>query len=256
LAFWYLKIAPALMRDYRVTLYDLRGHGGSGMPASGYTTEDMATDLDALLDEIGIAQAHLVGHSYGGAVALHYALNHPDRVVSLTLADTRIRDLQPTQRLQDWPNAEAWKKRLEELKSSVSLDDPEMGYRLLEIMAKAKLTGYEGRNPVDAQFSPFWLSRKTSRTAERWLRLINTTTAWRDFQRESGLTTENISRVREPVLAMYGELSNCLPSCRGLKRHLLDCRVVIVPRVGHFHPMVRPAFFIRNLRSFLRQVPS
>jgi pimeloyl-ACP methyl ester carboxylesterase len=256
LAFWYIKIAPSLMRDYRVTMYDLRGHGGSGMPASGYTTADMATDLHALLDEIGIDRAHLVGHSYGGAIALHYASHHPERVASLTLADTRIRGLQPTQRLKDWPNAEVWKKKLDELKISASLDDPEMGYRLLEILARAKLQGNDLRNAVDAQFSPFWLSKKASRTAEGWLRLLRTTTASKDFMLASGLTREKIRQINQPVLALFGEFSNCLPSCWGLKRHLPNCKVVIVPRAGHFHPMVRPAFFVRKLRSFLRGLPS
>ena len=50
LAFWYLSVLPALARNFRVTVYDLRGHGYSDMPQRGYTSFDMAADLHALLD--------------------------------------------------------------------------------------------------------------------------------------------------------------------------------------------------------------
>lgn len=95
LAFWYLSVLPALVRDFRVTLYDLRGHGYSDMPRSGYTSSHMAADLKELLDHLGVKQAHLVGHSFGGAVALHFAVLHPIHVLSLTLADARVPSLQP-----------------------------------------------------------------------------------------------------------------------------------------------------------------
>src|SRR5215470_3923803 len=73
LAFWYFRIIPFLMIDFCITAYDLRGHGKSEMSDSGYTSADMAADLDALLDHLGVEKAHLVGHSFGGQVALHYA---------------------------------------------------------------------------------------------------------------------------------------------------------------------------------------
>src|SRR5947208_10418973 len=87
LAFWHPTIVAGLARDYRVTRLDLRGHGYSGRPASGYTTRDLAADLADLLDHLGIARACLVGHSYGGAVALHFAALRPERTAAVVLAD-------------------------------------------------------------------------------------------------------------------------------------------------------------------------
>jgi pimeloyl-ACP methyl ester carboxylesterase len=69
-AFWRLDALLPLARRHRVTVFDLRGHGYSSAARSGYTTADMAGDLCALLDQLDIAQAHLVGHSYGGVVGL------------------------------------------------------------------------------------------------------------------------------------------------------------------------------------------
>ncbi len=57
LAFWYLQMAPELNRDYRVTLYDLRGHGRSERTESGYAAADLATDLQKLLDHLEIDHA-------------------------------------------------------------------------------------------------------------------------------------------------------------------------------------------------------
>jgi pimeloyl-ACP methyl ester carboxylesterase len=68
------------------------------------------------------------------------------------------------------------------------------------------------------------------------------------------LTPERIASLRRPVLCVFGEQSNCLPSCRGLQRQLPGCRVAIVPRVGHFHPISRPAVFAQHLRAFLAEV--
>jgi pimeloyl-ACP methyl ester carboxylesterase len=95
LAFWYLTVMRALARDFRVTAYDLRGHGFTDMPQDGYTTYDLALDLRDLLDWLGVHHAHIAGHSFGSAIALHHAVLHPERVRSLILADARIHSLQP-----------------------------------------------------------------------------------------------------------------------------------------------------------------
>jgi pimeloyl-ACP methyl ester carboxylesterase len=253
LAFWYFKVAPLFPSAYSLIVYDLRGHGQSEMPPSGYTTAELATDLHGLLDHLEVRQAHLVGHSYGGAVALHCAVLHPERVASLVLADARIRALQPTQCLKDWPNAARWEKKLKEFGTLASLEDPEMGCRLLEILAAAKVQKREWQAGLDDAFSPFGTS-SSSRTAQRWLHLLQTTTARSDFSNPAGLTMDHIDRVNRPVLAAFGELSHCLQSCWGLKQHLPQCEVVIVPRAGHFHPVVRPALFEHHVRRFVGEV--
>ena len=66
LAFWYAPYATELSKRYRVTLYDLRGHGRSQMPAAGYRPDDLRRDLLGLLDQLQIRRAHFLAHSYGG----------------------------------------------------------------------------------------------------------------------------------------------------------------------------------------------
>lgn len=84
---WFFQTA-ALARRYRVVQYDCRGQGQSDHPDGPYTMAQHADDLAALLDALGIAQAHIAGISYGGEVAQAFALNHPGQVRSLILADT------------------------------------------------------------------------------------------------------------------------------------------------------------------------
>jgi 3-oxoadipate enol-lactonase len=79
---WAAEVA-ALSDRARVVRYDLRGHGESVPPAEPYAGYD---DLRALLDELGVARATLVGLSAGAVVALDFALVFPSRVEALVLA--------------------------------------------------------------------------------------------------------------------------------------------------------------------------
>src|SRR6266850_1957576 len=80
--------AAALQDRYRVLRYDIRGHGGSGVPPAPYTLEQMADDLHGLLQALGIAETHFVGLSMGGLIGMTLALKFPRAVRSLVLADT------------------------------------------------------------------------------------------------------------------------------------------------------------------------
>ncbi len=252
MAFWYLGIARRLTAAFRVTLYDLRGHGYSEAPPTGYTSADMAEDLDALLDHLDIEQAHLVGHSFGGTVALHYATLAPRRVRSLVLADVRVRPLQPIQRLRD---GAAWReqhRRLADLGVAVSDTEDDVGHFVLEELARSKAQlparPLEGRESLAAPFDR-WLGRGA---AERWLTLLDTTSAREDLKALAGLTRERIRAVAIPTLAIYGATSRCMPSLRRLAREMPRCLPVVVPGVGHFHPLLRPGVLVRYLRVFLR----
>lgn len=78
----------ALAPWYRTIALDNRGAGRSDKPYGAYSLEQMADDAVAVLDDAGVAEAHVVGASMGGAISQILALRHPDRVRSLTLACT------------------------------------------------------------------------------------------------------------------------------------------------------------------------
>jgi len=79
-----------LQRHVRVVLVDFRDQGRSSRLEAGYDLTRHAADLEAFLDGLGLARAHVVGLSYGGEVALLHALEHPERYRSLTLANVPL----------------------------------------------------------------------------------------------------------------------------------------------------------------------
>lgn len=85
------QLAGHFRHQYTVMRYDMRGHGSSAIASGPFTVADLAGDLNALLDALGATTTHVVGVSLGGMVAQEFALAHPSRLSSLTLADTASR---------------------------------------------------------------------------------------------------------------------------------------------------------------------
>lgn len=78
---------PALARKYRVVRMDMRGHGKSGIPApdSALSLDVLVGDTLALMDHLRCDKLHFVGNSAGGYVGQHLAMDHPERVATLSL---------------------------------------------------------------------------------------------------------------------------------------------------------------------------
>ncbi|GAB2709875.1 alpha/beta fold hydrolase [Nocardia thraciensis] len=83
---WH-KVMPALARRYRVIAVDLRGMGGSGRPVAGYDKKTMAADIRALVRQLGLDSASVVGHDIGAMVAHAYAANYPEATDKIALLD-------------------------------------------------------------------------------------------------------------------------------------------------------------------------
>jgi 3-oxoadipate enol-lactonase len=87
----WLPQVPALVGTYRIIRYDARGHGSSSVPAGDYTIGQLGRDALAILDAEGARQAHICGISLGGLTALWLAVNAPDRISSLIVANSAAR---------------------------------------------------------------------------------------------------------------------------------------------------------------------
>ncbi|MNI51924.1 Tropinesterase [compost metagenome] len=74
---------PLLSKSYRIVAPDLRGHGKSDKPETGYHIEDMANDVYLMLLALNIDICHVVGSSMGAEVGLCLAASHPEKVASL-----------------------------------------------------------------------------------------------------------------------------------------------------------------------------
>ncbi len=250
LAFWNVKIVPALVSNFRVTTYDLRGHGYSDMPSRGYTSSDMVKDLYSLLNYLGVEQAHLVGHSFGGAVVLEYAVFHPEHVLSLTLADAVLLALYPAVSRRAWQRRSYLNNKLKELGTLLREEDLN-DERLLEKLADPRWKTLRQRNDSAPFFVPFGSWNGAKRMAKQWRLLLGTTSALEDFQIPSVVTLDQVRKINHPSLAIFGARSRYLAACRELQRNLPNCRTTIIPGVGHFHPIVKPEAFAQKLQEFL-----
>lgn len=93
------KQVPAFARHFDVVVHDHRGCGQSTKSAIAYSIDQMASDALKLMDGLGIAKAHYLGHSTGGAMGQVLAIDHPDRIDGLVLSAT-------------WAKSDAYFKRL------------------------------------------------------------------------------------------------------------------------------------------------
>jgi pimeloyl-ACP methyl ester carboxylesterase len=101
---WNL-LAPLLAPTFRVIAVDERGHGTSEKPETGYDLPTFVADVQAIVETLGLSKLALVGQSWGGHVALQYAVAHPDVVSHLVLVDGGFTDMQQREGLT-WDVAE------------------------------------------------------------------------------------------------------------------------------------------------------
>lgn len=140
-----------LEEHFRVVRYDTRGHGESPVPDGPYSIDDLADDLVALLDRLGIERAHLIGLSLGGMTAMRVAARNPERVDRLALLCTAAY----------FPPAQAWTDRAALVRDSGAaavaesvvarwftetylLAHPDTGARYRAMVAATPAEGYAG----------------------------------------------------------------------------------------------------------------
>ena len=80
-------VAPILASEFRVVALDQRGHGQSFKPEEGYDFATVVSDLDGVIDAIDLPNPIIVGHSWGGDVALEYDIAYPGKARGLCFVD-------------------------------------------------------------------------------------------------------------------------------------------------------------------------
>jgi pimeloyl-ACP methyl ester carboxylesterase len=236
---WQLSILPAL-EGCRVTMYDLRGHGYSDMPSKGYTPDHMVRDFSGLMDHLAIERASILGHSYGGVVALYYAVLRPERVDKLIIADTGVPCLEPG-RGRDALLAR-WREALGRQGIEVPDEKAEDVAYLMAHMLKLRRHSWRGMG--------------VQRALARLSRLSNTTSFGQEYREASGLTLEAIRQIQAPVLLIYGDRSPLTASFQALRDNLPKRSTAIIPDGGHFYLLQHPELFVSHIAGFLHEQSS
>ncbi|APU16389.1 MULTISPECIES: alpha/beta fold hydrolase [Actinoalloteichus] len=202
LASYYLTIGSPLVRaGAEVAMYDLRGHGNSERPPTGYRLDDFGADLAAVIAHLGWQNrpVQLVGNSFGGTVVFHYATAHPRRVVSVTAVETEP----PTESWSGW-----MARVLHDMATEMTAPD-----------AVERLGAGRGRVGL--------------RQAEAMRALVRDTTLVADVPAGPLLSERELADFPIPVLGLYGARSEIADRAQLLPRLLSDCVTVTFPDHGH-----------------------
>ena len=237
LAVWHLNMTPNLRRHgYRISTYDIRGHGYSEVTPDGYTTENLALDLLETLDALDIQSAHLVGHSYGADVCLHFALLYPDRVNRLVAVEPGLPALVEERKKDNWEGWSYWAGKLEEVGVKVS---PEHRSDIKHMMQLSLET--------PKFYGP---ARGLPRKRGALLNLINNTTLINDYEVVGTMTLESIRNIDTEILLTYGSKSHFLGTYEFLKNALPNCTPVLLPGGEHFGPLEQPELLTKHMVEF------
>jgi 3-oxoadipate enol-lactonase len=210
---WY-RLVPWLRQRYRVILLDNRGTGDSAPVRSRLTMGGMARDAVAVLDAAGVDSAHVIGASMGGMIAQHVALDHRDRLRSLTLACTT-----PGGRA----GAPPW--------------------RMLAASALRPLLGSQRTFPIVAPllYSPATRARQPARLGEDLERRIQDNTSPVTVYAQMGAIAGHDTRARLhelaglPALVLHGLDDVLVPTDRGreLAELIPSAHLELLPDCGH-----------------------
>lgn len=249
MAFWYFNHALPLAKKFRVTLYDLRGHGRSDMPSSGYSPEVLADDLAGLLDQLEIERAHFMAHSFGGVVTLNFACKQPERVSSLVLADSHFSVGRNIQARAEWGYGQKFQPILDRHALDLDTNDRYFGPKLLTRVAEWQLKGWDVPAELLEMVSPL-LGKTGKRTSADWLKLMSETSAEAEMMTHDGLTEERLRTLDFPIIAMYGDNSPARLSGGELLALWPHAEFRRVRDAGHFFPTLRPAEMLEACERF------
>lgn len=215
-------VAPRLAQEFQVIIPDCRGHGRSDDPAGRYSFREMAADSAALIQVLGHKQAHVIGHSNGGNVALVTLMEHPEVVASCI------------------PQA---------ANAYVSAD-------LVERIPK-KLDPERVR-VEDASLMMEMIALHSARHGnEYWATLLRRTAA--EIISEPNYTAADLARVQRPTLVIEGELdATNAPAAHGrfMAQHIPGSQLWIPVGVGHNVHTEIAAEWCEHVLAFLRAVPA
>jgi len=238
---WRSVIRP-LSRTYRVIAPDLPGHGDSSKPRSDYSLGAFAALLRDLLDELGITQATIIGHSLGGGVAMQFTYQHPDYCQRLILISSGGlgTDVGLTLRLLSAPGAE--------FIMPIIAPAPVLaaGERVWSWLRKAGIEAPRGEE-IWRSYSSF----SDASTRQAFLRTLRSVVDYRG-QSVSALNRLN-SKTEFPIMVIWGDRDAIIPVEHAYAAQEVrpDIRLEVLQGVGHFPQVERSAEVVELIEDFI-----
>jgi pimeloyl-ACP methyl ester carboxylesterase len=243
---WYewRALMPALADRHRVLALDLRGFGWSEAPATGYEKEELASDVLAVLDELGLERVKLVGHDWGGWIGFLLCLREPERFQRYLALNI----------LPPWTSTRTMAPQLWRFWYQWLIASPGLGYRLHRggrFVPKVLVGGSVQREPWDQAtihaFSDTFTEPAHARAAVQMYRVFNL----REVpQIARGRYAQ--ARLRVPTRLLFGTGDAALRHelLAGYERHAEEMEVERVEGCGHFIADERPDLVAARAREF------
>jgi len=220
------QVLPLIDKKYHVYVPDLRGHGESDRPASGYSFPDFAGDIIAFMDAKGIKKATIVGHSMGSFVAQHVATMAPERVEKLVLVGSA----------PAVSNGEVSQLQIE----VNALTDP-VPVKFVTQFQKSVVT-----RPIPDEFM--------DRVVQESMKLP--ARVWRDTM--AGMLAKNstvrLSKIKAPTLIIWGDRETVFPKRADqelLRNGIPNARLKVYEGTGHCPNWEEPVRFVKDLLGFV-----
>lgn len=243
---WYewRHLMPALADRHRVLALDLRGFGWSDAPSHGYAKEEMADDVLAVLDELGIDRVDLVGHDWGGWIGFLLCLREPQR----------FRRFLALNILPPWTSMRAMAPHLWRFWYQWLILSPGLGYQLHRggrFVPKVLIGASQRREvwdqPTLNAFSETFREPARARAAVQMYRVFNL--------REAPAIARGRyaqARLRVPTRLLFGTGDSALRHeiLTGTERQADEMRIERVPGCGHFIADELPDLVAEEARAF------
>jgi non-heme chloroperoxidase len=228
------RVLTHLPASVRALVVTQRGHGDASRPTEGYSVKDFADDLAAFMDALHLGPGVIVGHSMGSAVALRFAIDHPDRTAGLVLASAS-----PTM-AGTAAAREFWDSTLSKLTDPVDMS-------LIRGMTKSMLV-----KPVPQAFVDAAVQESSKVPAHVWK------AAFESRWNREGDFSQQLGMVMAPTLIVWGdqdarytrEDEEVLTSAIG------ESRLIVYHGAGHLLHWEEPERLSSDLVAFIRSLPT
>lgn len=228
-SFDFQQIMPSLAEHFTVYAVDQIGYGLSEKStAFDFSKANSARLIAGMMERLGIEQYHILGHSMGGEVAMHIALNQPDNVRQLILLDSGgLTDPQQGMTLQI---------------PAFFVEHVLKNYTLQRLVFNR--TVHEKASASRDNFDRFYFFNRQipART------LVKITQ-----DNDSGSLSDQIRDIKQPTLVIWGRQDRIIPLEQGLRLNskLQDSQIVVLENCGHLAYLEKPQELTRHVLSFL-----
>ena len=207
---------------YHVLFYDRRSAGLSEIPEDGYSLSNYCADVHALLGHLGISEAHILGSSAGGPIAMTFALEHPGMTKSLLLINT-----------MSYCQEEQRQLRKQELN------------RVLSIIEKEEKSTFDSDQSIPSYQRDMSRYRAIAKTIQSYLDIGNS-------------LEDRLGELAMPTLITHGDMDSRIPLECGLQLHssIAQSEFFLIPDAGHGLLSNEPDTTRNLIVEFLEKVKS